>query len=128
MAAWKTLVFPCLLVSATLIVALPQRGSQVIENAGTSLFEKEINYLAIDPSPPQNNLTGQPFSQKEGIRDKRDQINIIINGGDCDGGCKKNKTSSTGNAHHSNCSNFENELDGEYTNKGYTNAHTIISL
>ena len=44
MAAWKTLVFPCLLVSATLIVALPQRGSQVIENAGTSLFEKEINY------------------------------------------------------------------------------------
>ena len=78
MAAWKTLVFPCLLVSATLIVALPQRGSQVIENAGTSLFEKEINYLAIDPSPPQNNLTGQPFSQKEGIRDKRDQINIIV--------------------------------------------------
>ena len=70
MTTWKTLVFPCLLVSATLIAALPQRreGSREIDHVG-SLFEAVINPGTLDifSTPSKNNLTVQLAFENRGI-------------------------------------------------------------
>jgi hypothetical protein len=69
MTTWKTLVFPCLLVSASLIAALPQRreGSHEIDHVG-SLFEAVIDPGTLDffSTPSKNNLTVQlDFENRE---------------------------------------------------------------
>ena len=116
MANWKTLVFPCLLVSASLIAALPQRreGSHEIDPLGI-LFDTEINPGALDIFPSsKNNMTEDIFENQDIGSNNHNNQGGGGHSGEHHGGHSGENHGGHGNGCCSSIKFFQTRLNGKY--------------